>query len=203
MKILMKFCVLLIVIPAMSLLAQPKKWPPIQPLEERHVFSNIGENNADTLFIAFIKDIGGIPIYKLECHSGNYEDESEINWSGDFQCALFAIRGRVPESGNLLASNTKNERSTDWWNRGRMRSAQLRGQCLLYPNYSTDRQFRLRGMLITLRFTDIQWSARKDEKNEPLLSKFEFTVSVMPEEAARSASAERGIGPQPPAFCYP
>jgi len=85
-----------------------------------------------------------------------------MNLSGDFQCGLFALKGTTRTSGNLLAADTKNELSTDWWNRGRMRAAQLRGECLKHPEYSTDRRFKLRGMLLTLRIADVKWSTRKD-----------------------------------------
>lgn len=157
MKTTVKICSLaLVLMPAVFLLARASKWPVIQRLEEKRVFMNPGQNNADTPFVALIKDNSGVPVYKLECHNGNYEDESEMNFSGDFQCALFAYNGTTRVSGNLLAANTRNELSTDWWNRGRMRSAQFRGECLKYPEYSTARHFKLRGMLLTLRFTDVQ-----------------------------------------------
>lgn len=83
----------LVLVSAASLFAQSSKWPTIRPLEEKKVFINPGQNNTDTPFAAFIKDSNGVPVYKLECHNGNYEDESEINFSGDFQCALFAVKG--------------------------------------------------------------------------------------------------------------
>jgi hypothetical protein len=128
-----------------SVRAQANKWPVVQPLRERRTFVSPGRDTADTPFLAFIKDSKDVPIYKLECHNGNYENESEINFSGDFHCALFAVKGDTLKSGDLLAANTRNERSTDWWNRGRMFSDQLRGECLAYPEYSTIRHFKLRG----------------------------------------------------------
>jgi len=57
---------------------------------------------------------------------------------------IVCIEGERVITGNLLAANTSDERSTDWWNRGRMRSSQLLGECLAYPEYSTDRNFKLR-----------------------------------------------------------
>ena len=87
-----KVCsVALVLTSAAILLAQASQWPVIRPLEEKRVFINPGQNNADTPFVAFIKASDGVPTYKLECHNGNYEDESEMNFSGDFQCALFAV----------------------------------------------------------------------------------------------------------------
>ena len=48
-----------------------------------------------------------------------------------------------------------------------MRAAQLRGKCLAYPEYSTDRHFKLRGMLITLQFSGMEWSAARDQQGNP------------------------------------
>ena len=172
-------------------------------MEEKKAFINPGQNNTDTPFAAFIKNSNGVPVYKLECHNGNYEDESEMNFSGDFQCALFAVKGTTRMSGNLLAADTKNELSTDWWNRGRMRAAQLRGECLKFPEYSTDRRFKLRGMLLTLRFTDMQWGPPKDQQKSPVLSGFTLILKVVPDESAHSSRAEVVTGPKPPTACYP
>ena len=187
----------------LSVRAQANNWPVIQPLRETRTFVNPGRDNADTPFLVLIKDSEGVPIYKVECHNGNYENESEINFSGDFHCALFAVKGDTLKSVDLLAANTRNERSTDWWNRGRMLSYQLRGECLSYPEYSVLRHFKLRGMLITSRFTDIEWSASKDQQNNPLLGKFTFTLDVVPDKKAHSETAELPRGRKPPRSCYP
>ena len=204
MKTTFKICPLALVLMSTAvLLAQASKWPVIRPLEEKRDFINPGENNADTPLVAFIKDKGGVPVYKLECHNGNYGDETEMNFSGDFQCVLFGMEGTTRTSGNLLAADTKNELSTDWWNRGRMRSTQLRGRCLEYPEYSTDRHFKLRGMLLTLRFTNIQWSEDKNGQNNPRLARFTFIFKAVPDKSARSSRAEVMTGPKPPESCYP
>ncbi|MGH9326727.1 MAG: hypothetical protein ACRD2B_08605 [Terriglobia bacterium] len=204
MKTTLKICSLVFVLAsAVNLFAQASKWPVIRPLGGKKVFINPGQDNADTPFTAFIKDRDGAPVYKLECHNGNYEDESEMNFSGDFQCALFAVKGTTRTSGNLLAADNKKELSTDWWNRGRMRAAQLRGECLKYPEYSTDRRFKLRGMLLTLRFADVKWNPRKDQQNEPRLAGFTFLVRVVPDESAQSSRAELPAGSKPPSACYP
>jgi hypothetical protein len=175
----------------------------VQPLEAKHVFRDLGTEDADTPFVAFIKSERAVPAYKLECHNGNYENGSEMNFSGDFQCALFAVKGTTPTSGNLLAADTKNELSTDWWNRGRIRAAQLRGECLTYPEYSTDRHFKLRGMLLSLRFADMQWGPRKDQQKNPVLTGFTFILKVVPDESSLSSRADVVTGPKPPKACYP
>jgi hypothetical protein len=183
--------------------AEAAKWPVIRPMKERRAFLFPRQNRTDASFIALIKDTDGIPVYKLECHSGNYDDETEIAFSGDFQCALFAMNGVTRSSGNLFAAETRDEQSTDWWNRGRMRAPQLRGDCLKFPEYSTDRQFRLRGMLLTLRFVDVKWGPRDGRQDEPLLEGFTFVFTVARERSAQSSKAELAAGPQPSTACYP
>ena len=188
---------------AFGLQAETSTWTSIEPVHEAHTFIDPGKNGMDTPFLLTINATGGGAAYKLECHNGNYDDESEINFSGDFQCALFAVKGNTQTSSNLLATASKDEQSTDWFNRGRMRSAQLRGECLRYPEYSTLRHFKVRGILITLRFTEIEWSGRNDQQGNPMLGKLTFALDVVPEKTASSSTAEPAAGPKPPSFCYP
>jgi hypothetical protein len=166
--------------------AAAKSWPVIRPLEEKHVFRDVGENGADIPLFTFMLDTLGTPVYKVECHNGNYPDDSEMNFSGDFQCALFAVKGRNLTSGDLF-STAKDDK-----NRARMLSAQLRGDCLQYPEYSTERHFKLRGMLVTLQFSGAEWRAGR-------LSGFTFTLKAVPEEAGVSAASESVA----PASCVP
>ena len=176
----------------------------IQPLQEKHTFSHAA-GDTDTPFLIFIRDAKGVPAYKLECHNGNYDDKSGYNFSGVFQCALFAVKGNTQATGNLLAARTKDEESTDWWNRGRLLSSQLRGECLYYPEYSTVRHFKLRGMLITFRFADIVWSAtaRDSAKQSIFVEKCTFVFDVIRDETARGPFAEEAVGAKPPTSCYP
>jgi hypothetical protein len=182
--------------------AHAASWPVIQALRETITFVNRSSPHNQRPFRVLIKDVAGTPVYKLECHSGDSDDDSEMNFSGDFQCALFALSGSSVTSGNLLAADTPNERSTDWWNRGRLRAAQLRGKCLLYTEYSTDRHFRLRGMQVELRFTDVRWGA-PNKQNNPSLDRFKLAVDVVRNTGAGSSTAELPRGPKPPESCYP
>jgi hypothetical protein len=50
----------------------------------KHAVGNLGGNGADTPIVALIKGTDGVPVYKLECHTGEYDSESEINFSGDY-----------------------------------------------------------------------------------------------------------------------
>lgn len=176
-------------------------WPTVRALHLQQTF--LEKDNSDTPLTVFVRDTSGSAVYKFECHNGDYDDESEINFSGDFQCALFAIEGGVLNPANLLAADTKDERSTDWWNRGRMRADQLRGECLMYKEYSTDRHFRVRGMLVTMKFTNVAWSPERDLQGHRKLERFTFTLDIVSDPSARNASAEVPPGAKPPDSCYP
>lgn len=188
---------------ALAPLVGAHSWPLVRPVSKTQTFTDPGARGKDAPFAALVRDAEGDPAYRVECHNGNYDGESAINFSGDFQCTLFAVTGNGVVSGNLLAADTKDEQSTDWWNRGRMRSAQLRGKCLAYPQYRTDRQFKVRGMLVTLRFTDVRWSFAKNGRRDPILQRFTFTLSVVPDQTAHSPTAELSSGIKPPTSCYP
>jgi hypothetical protein len=201
MKISLTICLALLLILALASTAQTTDWPAIRPLHGIHAFDGLA-NGADTPVLVSIKDVTGVPIYKLECHNGNYEDDSGYGFSGAFQCVLFAVHGDKPTSGNLLA-DAEDQQGTTWWNRGRMRDDQLRGKCLAYPEYSTLRHFRVRGMLITFRFSKIEWATARGDDNNPGIDKFTFSLDVVPDEAAHGSVAEVPKGPRPSESCYP
>jgi hypothetical protein len=184
----------------LTLSAEINKWPAIQPAQGNRTFVEPGRDGTDTPFLFLLKDADGVPVYKLECHNGNYEDSSELNFSGDFQCALFAVTGDERKSWNLLATKTEAEQKSDWLNRGRMTSNQLRGQCGAVPEYGTIRHFRLRGMLITFRFSNLEWS-KVAMQGDPKLKQFTFDVSVSQDSNARTETADRIEAPTPPKAC--
>jgi hypothetical protein len=185
-----------------TLPVQAGGWPVIQPVHAEYVFVAPKYKGLDTPFVIYFKDQADTQRYKFECHDGEYTDDSEIDFSGEFQCAFFPFMGMTVSAVNLLASDTKNEQSTDWWNRGRVRAEQLRGDCLTYPEYSTLRHFRLRGMALTLSITHIEWSPNKGSQ-EPVLAGFTLDVDAVPDMGAKSPMAERAEGPRVPKSCYP
>ena len=136
----------------------------------------------------FIKNMAGVPIYKLECHNGNYEELSGLDFSGDFQYALFAIKGGTINTWNLLVSQAESEQRSEWLDRGRVTSNQFRGECGEVPEYGKLRNFRLRGMLITLEFSNLKWSP--ESKSSSRMEQFTFEVSVMPDKNATTATAD-------------
>jgi hypothetical protein len=175
-------------------------FPSIEPQHEERTFVNPGSDGQDVpLVVIVVDDRNRLPAYKLECHSGEYEDSSEINFSGDFQCVLFALKGGVRVSWNLLATGEPPEQSSNWLNRGRMISGQLWGKCGADREYGTVRHFRLRGMRIRFEFKDLEWRAGA-EKNQHRLQKFTFSATFLPDKKARSLTAERVDSPRPLKF---
>lgn len=189
-----------------------RQWPAIRPAHAEFtvIFPRSVDWAApwktpwDAPFAMYVQDQSGVPAYKLECHSGTAGDVSGFAFSGSYQCALFAIHsGGSLASGDLLAAGTSDESSADWWNRGRIREAQLRGRCLAFPEYSTNRRFRLRGMLLTIRLRRIIWRKQKARRGGPMLARFTLALAVVPDRSARAPRAALPRGPKPPRSCYP
>ena len=179
--------------------SQLGRWPLIQAISGKQTYSDAG-NGGDTPFLLVVKDRVGAPGYKIECHNGDYEDESGFNFSGDFHCAMFAISGTKIVNGNLLASEKERRAGRDWFNRGRMIAGQIFGPCAEYPDYGAVRRFRLRGMLVTFQFEDLAWFPFP-QYNRHRLSHFTFRVSVVPDLSAQTEMAEQAPSPKPPKPC--
>jgi hypothetical protein len=168
--------------------AQGAHWPTIQPVDVTRTYDVSGRRAADTPLRLIVRDVSGSPAYRLECHNGDYDVDSEINYSGDFQCALFALRGRSPTSWNLLATSDSVQQDSDWMNRGRMLAWQLHAECGDVPDYGRTRRFRLRHMLLTIQFKNIRWSAGR-RPLDPGLDGFTVSVQASPDPHARTASS--------------
>jgi hypothetical protein len=82
-------------------------WPVIQPAHIQYQFVLPQQGQADLpSFTFYLRDADGSAVYKFECHAGGYPDDSEMTWSGDFQCALFPYRIDTVTPVNLLAVDT-------------------------------------------------------------------------------------------------
>lgn len=177
-------------------IAPPQGWTPVQPLHAEYQFVLPEKAEEDTPYSVYLLDGAGNKVYRFECHRGGYDDTSEMTWSGDFQCALFPFKIDTLTPINVLAVDDREEQSKDWWNRGRLLTRQLQGECLQYPEYSTLRHFKLRGMDLTLGYSDIVWQGAK-------LTKFTLHLDVTPDADAKSPYAEPAQGPKPSKACYP
>lgn len=176
-------------------------WPVIQPLHAEYQFFRPQDSDAELpSFSVYLKDATDTSRYKFECHAGGYPDDSEMTWSGDFQCALFPYAKDTVTPVNLLAVDSHEEQSVDWRNRGRMFAAQLQGDCLQYPEYSAQRHFRLRGMDLILAYSDIAWT---QGPKGPALQKFTLSLDAVPDKDAKTPMAEPAAGDRPSQICYP
>jgi hypothetical protein len=80
-----------------------------------------------------------------------------------------------------------------------MTANQLWRQCGAIPEYGTIRRFKLQGMLLTFRFTNLQWSSEAN-RGQPKLQKFTFEVSAVPDKNAETSNAATLKVSAPPKF---
>jgi len=59
-------------------------WPQVRSLVREWRIADVPGTGSDTPALEYIRDLNGRPIFKLECHDGNYKDQSEMNFSGKF-----------------------------------------------------------------------------------------------------------------------
>jgi hypothetical protein len=167
----------------------------IQPLHADYAYHRPKPGEAVS-FTTYLLSASGATLYKFECHGGDWPDESEMKFDGDFQCALFPINGDTLTPVNLLARDTREEQGADWKNRGRAMVKQFQDECLDYPEYSTLRHFRLRGMALALGYTDLVWDGKT-------LASFSFHLDAMPDAEAKTSFADAADGDRPSSSCYP
>jgi hypothetical protein len=176
-------------------------WPEVLPLHRWYTFADPGANDSDTPVLLFVLEARGDTAYRLECHNGNYDGgDIQINYSGDFQCSVYAWKRGRRVSGNLLADSTKDQQSSDWlFNRGRMLAVHLWGQCAEYPEFGPLRNFRFRRMILTLQFGNLRWVTAPGPS--PKLGQFSVDVTVRLDERAQSEMTETPRELMPPRAC--
>lgn len=173
------------------------EWPIIQPIQIVRSFENPGKDDSDTPIKLTVVNSSGQPAYQIDCHNGNFDGSPQFNFSGDFQCVMVALTNGKPVSRNLLAAPS--EQYTEWGNRGRMLARQLRPACASLSEYGAERQFRLRRMVVTLRFTNIEFDASSPTPD--VLKHLTVEVSVVRADNARSAEAEETQAKPPSGEC--
>jgi hypothetical protein len=159
-------------------------WPAIQSIEESRTFSDLAKASSDAPFVVSVKNVDGAVAYELECRTSGRQDASGRTVLDQFRCALYPAGDRG-KAADLLIDSTASRRRGDWLQRGRMVPRHLREACSL-SSYGTVRVFRLRGMRMNLRFSNLRWV----ETREPTLSAFTVNVSVAPERNAASPISE-------------
>jgi hypothetical protein len=172
--------------------APSHKWPLIQPTEQtaRLELPNIdapersetakGMGTLDVI----IKSQQGDPTYKIECGTPDRSRDGVFEYSGDFQCRMI-LWGIEVSKVDLLSE--MQDRSHDWQSRARFFASEVSNHCGAIPEFGRLRNFRLRGMKISLEMSDIH----ADESGSvPTLTAFTFKVSVVPDTTATSNVAQ-------------
>jgi len=171
------------------------KWPSVAPFKQTFHLRGTGagvEPKADL----YLKDTFGKPIYRLLCHSGDYDGTGDLQYknenhdfSGAFDCHLHALYSGWEEFGSLLPYDAADR--TDTLSRARLFGDDVVGKCAGYPEYGAIRRFRLRGMEIVFRYSDVLFSQSRDERGVAKIDSFQFEVEVKSDPSAFSSLANQ------------
>ncbi|RJQ53428.1 MAG: hypothetical protein C4526_06590 [Nitrospiraceae bacterium] len=161
--------------------AEKKTWPVVAKLQKSIYFEDASKAEAKIT----IAGIEGQPLYLIKCHTWLYESDPDFDYSGDFECRLTSLYSPNYYS-TLFTDNPKQSR--DWESRGRFLAEELYGKCGDYPEYGRKRQFRLRGMKITLAISDLKVRTIDNvvTRQRPRIETFRFDILVESDPTAPS-----------------
>jgi hypothetical protein len=160
-----------------SAIGGAQAYPTIKPLRQTFVVPDV--HHADISLD--IRSVKGLPLYKLECHSAGYTETRDFDYSGDFECRLSSFSAKDVYS-TLLTEDV--HQSRDWESRGRFFSANLRPPCANISQFGATRNFRLRGMTLTLQIRDPSFA------NDGRLIALKLTVTANPDPDAQTEIAQ-------------
>jgi len=176
--------------------ADIRPWPTVRSVQ--HVFSvpDVQKMNVSLL----IRSRTGAPLYRLRCAHPGYADD----YSGDFECRLDTVEsGDVRVEGTLLIEDTSQLKA--WPSRGRFFTADLIGACARIPEFGATRDFRLRGIKLTLQVLDPVVNTASEGwggPGDPKLKALKLKVTVQPDPSAdRSIAAIVPFPKQAPPQC--
>lgn len=163
-------------------------WPSIQPVQ-----ATVGFDRQASMFDVSIaiNGLDGKPLYWFMCIGGSdrYLDRlsgsTDFNYVGPLLCRLDTKPSW--DDSSLLAENGE----ATWHTRGRFSFNELKGKCAEYPEYGRLRNFRLRGMHISLAVQHVS----QDENGK--IQYFQLAVDVKEDHEAELAF------PAPPAVKSP
>jgi hypothetical protein len=125
-------------------------------------------------------------LYILHCRGGTERELDElgsrdgINWVGPLMCVFNEANSKMSEN-SLLAEDD----SPPWHTRGQFCTNELIGACGAYPEFGTERSFRLRGFVLHLSAQNLKLNS------DGALQGLTLAVSVRQDPAAKGAQAER------------
>jgi hypothetical protein len=76
-----------------------------------------------------------------------------------------------------------------WYSRGRMFASELAGDCARYPEYGRVRNFRLRGLHLTMTFEDVVFANLRTDA-APRLASYTLHIRVVRDPTAHRSIAE-------------
>jgi len=186
------------------------RWPQVMPVHETFSFPDAWQASA----AVEIKGTDGVPLYRLQCYGEQAERSSsdlqlhpDALYSGEFDCHLYALPS--PTEWDTLLTDIMLP-GGEAYSRAVVSATDLVGGCGNYPEYGLVRHFRLRGMRITLLYSDVRTKEELTSSGAPYppgtprielpeLTSFHFAVDIAPDPAAVSMIAEPvPFAPPPP-----
>lgn len=158
-------------------------WPEVRGFEATFTISDPSK----AVLTLIIKTTSGEPAYLFVCRTGSDDSVPEVNYSGTLDCRLMEASGGEREENLLLESHAANLAA--WYSRGRMFDYELYGDCAAYPEYGRVRHFRLRGMRLTMQFTDVVFNAEGPSRS-PSVAAYKLTLTVEADANATRDIAE-------------
>lgn len=130
---------------------------------------------------AFIRTPSGEDLYLFICRSGDDPGApSNVNYAGDLDCRLISAKLGEIETNLLVEDSTL----AAWYSRGRMFATELEGASAGYPEYGLTRDFFLRGMRLTMQFSDVHADGVH-------LKGYRLRLRVTPDSTAQTAIAAK------------
>jgi hypothetical protein len=157
------------------------EWPAVRSLEQTFDFTDASQARLELPILGESNK----PLYVLLCiGKGLFHTDRHFDHSGDFECRLNSTYSQDHYS-TLLTYDPVQER--DWESRGRFLWPEVLGSCGRYPEYGRIRNFRLRGMQLTLEIANtppVPTATAPDE-----IKSFRLRGQVQPDPTAYSTIA--------------
>lgn len=169
-------------------------WPEMETVRRTFRFSDVEQATVSL----YLRNPHGMPVYWFGCHSADFAGkpsdpfhDDAWNYYGEFDCHLHALSDK--NGFNLLSYSATDHLEN--FSRAVTFSEELEGRCADYPDWGRVRIIRVRGMLVTLKFSDLGYGQDFDTSGNRKLKggamrSFRFDVQIVNDEGARSPFAE-------------
>lgn len=165
------------------------EWQRIAPISKTYSFPN------DSDFNLAIHSIDGDPLYIFHCSPGFVHPDGSIE---NLECGLHSSQADEQDVESLLSDNPL-DGSVDH-SRGEVWADELWGVCADYPQWGKSRDFHLRRMKLSFKFSQVRFVTNGNENRAGIksdstqssraLRSFRLSVDVTEDPDARSAVSE-------------